>query len=166
MTMHPHPDLELVPKSQWRGHTAFYVGWLGGKEPFATGVTPSQLVEKLSEFDDMSIYMRGLAPCPRCDEVIFVNRGEKIPLGQSHILIPWHDHWYFAPDLIIHHIQAHGYCPPDAFVQAALATSVNSIEYKLALLRLFRSDPNLHPGQAPWTLPFAETQALWRLLDG
>jgi len=162
--MRSYPDLTLVAPSPWIGLTAFYVGWLSKSTPFTKGPTPPGFLERLLEFGDLGTYMvSGLDPCTFCEDVVRANSTQEL-LGQGHILVQWRNQWYYAPNLIIHYIEAHQYLPPAPFIQAALESPApSSLEHKLAMLDLFASDRYLSPGQAPWLVPFAETQALWKL---
>ena len=44
--------------------------------------------------------------------------GIKMGLGATNIWVPAGDRIFVAPSLILHYIDAHGYRPPDAFIDA------------------------------------------------
>ena len=59
----------------------------------------------------------------------------ELPRGSANILIPGRDVVYAAPELILHYIDAHQYCPPAAFARAVrVCPPMQSKRYFLALM--------------------------------
>ncbi len=71
--------------------------------------------------------------CPLCNEPVSVEiDGESVRLGSAEIRVLGDDGIYAAPDLLPHYIEAHGYQPPDEFVDAVIrgGSGVSSAEFR------------------------------------
>jgi hypothetical protein len=108
-----------------------HVGWLEKGHEYPTGETDAAVIGKLKVLVELprapKIQTLGFHTCDFCDNrfihMLCVER--EIPLGSAELLIPsaW-DVIYTTPDLIIHYIEDHNYCPPDEFVEAVKAFDV------------------------------------------
>ncbi|MGE7389935.1 hypothetical protein ACQKM2_31090 [Streptomyces sp. NPDC004126] len=65
---------------------------------------------------------RGFHSCPFCASRVFGSRVSH-PQGSAEIWVMGGDVAYAAPELIAHYVEAHNYLPPNAFIQAVLATA-------------------------------------------
>jgi hypothetical protein len=110
------------------------VGWLDQSMPFSKGTVPKPLVDQLKSWFRVARVnpMRGIHECNFCrteqwpllplhenpsisveDRVLFLGNWEIwIPASKGKV--------YSAPALIIHYVDVHGYCPPEAFISAAM----------------------------------------------
>lgn len=107
------------------------MGWLEGAYPFESGVTPSEVLEKiaelLSELPWAPGYSCGSHICDvgACQELVGkpqyeVWKGRRVQFGCTNLFIPGRDTIYIAPSTIIHYISAHAYRPSDAFCDALI----------------------------------------------
>jgi hypothetical protein len=105
------------------------VGWLGADRTFPVGAVNAGVVPALVRLAaDPANLMRGSHTCQFCHaespmmiQAPGTHQGRAF-LGNGEIHVPGSDGViYAAPTLIVHYIGAHGYRPPDAFVQAVLA---------------------------------------------
>lgn len=88
------------------------VGWLSKDEPYNNGVASLAFREKLMEFCIRPVALtNGAHRCEFCGE--FWGNGEiHITSGKT---------VYVAPQLVIHYVTDHAYCPPPEFQEALLA---------------------------------------------
>jgi len=108
-------------------HPAQNVGWLAEGHPFPTGAVPAGFVDRLGRLALRHPVhrTRGWEECAFCDgdhpteaEV----DGERQPVGDAEIRVTGPDDRRFAaPTLVVHYVAAHGYRPPDEFVDAVMA---------------------------------------------
>jgi hypothetical protein len=99
------------------------VGWLDAGHEFPTGVVPEHLTLKLLRLCRTPVRQtRGHHPCPLCGRpsvsVPVVVDNHTLWLGSAEIEVPAQSKVYAAPTLIAHYITAHGYRPPDEFLDA------------------------------------------------
>jgi hypothetical protein len=96
------------------------IGWLEAGRPYSTGAVPAVFVEKLKAVQEvqwMNVCL-GLHTCDLCPE-------EEAPEGNGEVRIPGEPGVaYAAPFLITHYITAHGYRPPQVFIDAVLAVDL------------------------------------------
>jgi hypothetical protein len=98
---------------------ALHVGWLNPafEEP-TIGEVPPGFIEKLKELcqykNNWEAY-RGYHACDFCSEF----QGS----SSETFLIPCADGVtdYYVPGMIVHYVEAHGYRPPQAFIDAVMA---------------------------------------------
>ncbi len=96
----------------------------------------AKLVKKLLPFcaADVRVFALPRAmKCPLCNEPVSVEiAGESVRLGSAEIRVLGDGGIYAAPDLLPHYIEAHGYQPPDEFVDAVMrgGSGVNSAEFR------------------------------------
>ena len=116
---------------------ALNVGWLDAIHPYATGLVPAGFAQRLLEELIAQRYhvCRGYHYCELCktdpgqrDPDSITVEGEPYALGDREVLVIGprrgllvSQRRYDAPSTICHYIEAHGYRPPDEFVEAVLA---------------------------------------------
>ena len=109
------------------GENIVNIGWLEKGRPFKTCESANLiLVEKLIQrFDDRVVRTRGFHQCgfckkPRIPVIHTGKNGEKYSLGSAEFRIKSKscEYTYAAPDLIIHYILEHNYCPPNDFIDS------------------------------------------------
>ncbi|MFD5659511.1 DUF7919 family protein [Streptomyces hirsutus] len=98
------------------------IGWLEAGRPYPTGAVPAAFVEKLKVVQKvqwMNICL-GQHECDLCPE-------REAPEGNGEIRIPGEPGIaYAAPFLITHYVTAHGYRPPQVFIDAVLAVDLDA----------------------------------------
>lgn len=126
--MTTYPDLSPYQYSELEtssasGRTLLNVGWLGSDSPFPKGtIDPTAVAILLRLAVNPENVMRGLHYCEFCDAESPLRI--KVPgvgvtaLGTGEIHVPANGKLYIAPTLVIHYIEAHGYRPPDEFIEA------------------------------------------------
>lgn len=96
-------------------------GWLGS-EGFHAGVVPADLLERLTKLVvfKSSFFGSCLHPCPLCGSERVEGRYEGAIriLGTAELWIPDERCWFASPNLLLHYISAHGYCPPAEYLTA------------------------------------------------
>ena len=101
------------------------VGWLDRDQPFPTGEVDRETYTRLVRLAaaDRAV-TRGWHDCPFCDErsplpLPGANPESEVLLGHSEIWVESDDGTiYAAPTLVCHYVAAHGYLPPEAFLNA------------------------------------------------
>ncbi|RAY10806.1 hypothetical protein DPM19_33570 [Actinomadura craniellae] len=96
------------------------VGWLEAGRLYPTGPVPEAFVEKLKAVQAVQWMnvCRGLHACDLCPP-------EEAPKGNGEVRIPGAPEIaYAAPFLVTHYITAHGYRPPQVFINAVLAVDL------------------------------------------
>ena len=96
------------------------IGWLEAGKPYSTGTVPTAFVEKLKAVQEVQWMNVGLGvhECDLCPEAV-------APEGNGEVRIPGKPGLaYAAPFLITHYITAHGYRPPQVFINAVLAVEI------------------------------------------
>jgi hypothetical protein len=119
-------DLESGFHGLWYrpAYTRLNVGWLEAGKPYSTGPVPDGFVEKLKavqrvQWMNVCLGVHECDLCPAGDEPAPEGNGElRIP-GDPGIA-------YAAPFLITHYVTAHGYRPPQLFIEAVLAVDVDA----------------------------------------
>jgi hypothetical protein len=103
------------------------VGWLADGHPFPTGPVPAGFADRLARLAlrEPVHRTRGWQECEFCDveypTEVHVD-GERQPVGDAEIRVTGvGGSRYAAPTLIVHYVVAHGYRPPDEFVDAVMA---------------------------------------------
>ncbi|MER5569509.1 hypothetical protein ABT083_25330 [Streptomyces goshikiensis] len=98
------------------------IGWLETGRPYSTGRLSTAFVEKLKavqKVQRMNVCL-GVHECGLCPET-------SAPEGNGEIRIPGEAGIaYAAPFLITHYITAHGYRPPQVFIDAVLAVDLDA----------------------------------------
>jgi len=91
------------------------IGWLERWHLFPKGETSEEFRLKLERLSRRRVNQtRGLHFCQFC-------RGREKPAGSAEIRVKGTSRIYAAPELVHHYVEAHGYKPPDEFIQAVLA---------------------------------------------
>lgn len=91
------------------------VAWLGADHAFTTGVPPADLVPLLKQHlnNHWSVFAAaGTHGCEFCEAEGRVHRDSR------NLFIPGPDTIYFAPGMIVHYIEQHGYLPPQVFIES------------------------------------------------
>lgn len=127
MTYYPDLSTECMVEA---GPNVRAVGWLDPAFPHTTGPVPQEFLVKLSihcanPYEPLS--------CMGWHECEFLNAqsAQCKVTGIRNVWIPGrNDLLYVAPVMIVHYIEAHGYRPPDEFIQAVMdAPEQKSDEY-------------------------------------
>lgn len=112
------------------------VGWLDGSHDYLRGTVPADFVVKLARLcRSTTLRTRGWHYCNLCvadrdrhlaadcvKSVVLSDDGEfavgsaEVHLGVDGAVM------FVAPDMVIHYVTDHGYRPPEAFIEAVLAT--------------------------------------------
>lgn len=105
-----------------------HVGWLGKGHPFPRASVPSALIETMKRLAESPAELyRGYHVCELCEmpaelrDRPFDEQWEKwaqFRKSNGEIRVSRAGVTYAAPVLIIHYIEAHGYCPPVVFLKA------------------------------------------------
>lgn len=114
-----------------RGEHVRAIGWLHPDHPFPRGAVPGGFLARLREFADRSgpsaealyfgVYM-GFHTCEFC--------GQAHGVGNFGVLCG--DLLYVAPELVVHYVEEHQYCPPAEFIAAVLRSPLpDTEEYQL-----------------------------------
>ncbi|WP_405680550.1 hypothetical protein [Streptomyces sp. NBC_01238] len=105
------------------------VGWLAPEHDYRTGIVDERVVDALRVLSaDYDNQMRGVHHCEFCDaDRPFVlgspAMDTEVWLGSAEIRVRGADGTlYTAPNLVIHYITEHQYCPPEEFCRAAART--------------------------------------------
>lgn len=115
---------DLTPYN-YRNHSKveLNVGWLEKDHEFNIGEVPVGFIEKLRKYGEQKFTInntRGFQLCHLCDEQIV---GEAIKCATSSCevrIVGTHGDVYACPKMIIHYVEAHGYLPPQQFVDAVI----------------------------------------------
>ncbi|MEU1041922.1 hypothetical protein ACFYP4_15700 [Streptomyces sp. NPDC005551] len=106
------------------------VGWLALGHDYPTGIVDDRVVDALKVLSaDYDNQMRGVHHCEFCRTDRPVVRGgpsldTEVWLGSAEIRVRGADGTlYAAPNLVIHYITEHRYCPPESFCSAAVGTA-------------------------------------------
>ncbi|GAA0964668.1 hypothetical protein [Actinocorallia libanotica] len=98
------------------------VGWLEAGRPYFTGPVPAAAVERLEAIREIQ-WMNQCLGTHECD----LCPPEEAPEGNGEVRIPGPPGVaYAAPVLVAHYITAHGYRPPQAFIDAVLAVDLDA----------------------------------------
>lgn len=111
------------------------VGWIDSRHYFERGDVPKVVVDKLCRliagstvFDAHVNRIRGVHPCNLCGErnIEVSVGGKSMYIGSSEIWVPYTcaDGYFASPAMIVHYIEVHGYKPPDEFIEALMAVSL------------------------------------------
>jgi hypothetical protein len=99
------------------------VGWLQKGQPFSVGKTPEIFLEQLKWFAEKPFTIFHSAEqhkCEFCDSQETFDSGEIRVVGANGVV-------YAAPKMIVHYIEAHGYLPPQEFVDAVVNCRTNMV---------------------------------------
>lgn len=101
------------------------IGWIEELGQFQPGASLPQISALLEEYysDLIGNQTRGHHDCGLCglSEVRLEYEHRRIILGAAELWIPGDNGQIFvAPDLVIHYLREHSYCPPAEFVAAVL----------------------------------------------
>lgn len=104
---------------------ALNIGWLSGEHAFPQGDVPAELLPRLAACLDYPVNQtRGLHSCEFCEDGSAYFK-QNNAIGSAEFRIFAEDGTvYAAPTLLHHYIEAHGYKPPQAFVDAVLQCPV------------------------------------------
>lgn len=106
------------------------VGWLENNHSFSTGQVPQKFYQKLSTLlvDPWApVICMGPHECTLCQF--------EGAMGSNNLFLPYKSNIYVAPELILHYINCHCYCPPEVFIAGVMeCPETRSMDYKKALL--------------------------------
>lgn len=97
------------------------VGWLDIAHPYTRGTVEPAFLEALQHHVEKAwapVAAAGPHFCQFCPEN--PRSGGRVGAA-GNVWIPSERHLFIEPELIVHYITAHGYRPPDAFIEAVLA---------------------------------------------
>jgi hypothetical protein len=127
------PDLSPYTYHQVEGAWGelLNIGWLERGHAVPTGSVPEDFVRRLAWLCAHTAVQRtrGIHRCtiPPCasgrdaPRVVVTIDGEDVYLGGAEVWVGVDGGiWYAAPDLVYHYVTAHGYRPPDGFIEAVL----------------------------------------------
>ena len=108
------------------------VGWLQRGKPFVTGIADEKMLSKLRELlkDPWQPFVTlGLHDCELCHYYPEAR-------GTKNLFVPGERILFVSPELILHYMNAHGYCPPSEFCEAVLrCPDTRTSEYRRAILQ-------------------------------
>lgn len=91
------------------------IGWLDAAHLFPTGPTSDEFQDKLGRLCELRVQQtRGSHPCELCS-------GRDRPVSSSEMRVAGSRRVYAAPSLVHHYVAAHGYRPPEEFIEAVMA---------------------------------------------
>ncbi|WP_456106203.1 DUF7919 family protein [Pyxidicoccus xibeiensis] len=93
------------------------VGWLDVAHEFPTGSVAPEYIEALKRHVRTAWAPVALAGPHFCQ---FCPKGVRTGAARN-VWIPSAEHLFIAPEMVVHYITAHGYCPPAPFLDAVLA---------------------------------------------
>lgn len=135
------PDLQRCTYFGAKYRSLVAVGWLDKEHPFATGAIEQAAHERLKQFlvDHWEPFAAaGFHECNLCPRntrlAPFVVNGKRYALGSDNFFVPTATEVFVAPSLLLHYIEAHGYCPPMAFQDAVLACPPMRSPYYMQLV--------------------------------
>src|ERR1051325_8031668 len=108
------------------------VGWLSKDHSYTKGAVPSGFQEKLGGHIAEAwqpVISAGIHFCELCDEKPFA--------CGSNLWIPTEEALYIAPGMISHYIEAHGYRPPEGFIQAVMDCPAQASEEFMELIEKY-----------------------------
>ena len=119
------------------------VGWLDPAHPHAQGEVDETVVAKLvalaaNPWEPASCAGHHACPFFRFSggPATFEHDGVSVVMGASNVFVPAQDRVYVTPSLVLHYIDAHGYAPPQEFVDAVLACpQMRSMDYLKAIAK-------------------------------
>lgn len=101
------------------------IGWIEDSS-FPTGHVPDTCINLLVDAHQKKILRdttRGIHTCTLCNKSTPIEnwKGKTISLiGYGHYLVQRGNTVYMAPELLLHYILTHKYCPPDEFLQGII----------------------------------------------
>jgi len=123
------------------------IGWLERGHAFARGDVDREVMRRLVALakDPWEPFVfLGWHDCDLCPEpegpATFDFEGQRVAVGTSNLFIPGPRGVFVAPSLVLHTIDAHGYRPPQAFVDAVIACPPMGSAPYLAALRAAGGD--------------------------
>lgn len=132
LSEYDHPDDDTFTDLESGVHGLWYrpaytrpsVGRLEAGKPYSTGPVPDGFVEKLRAVQRIQ-WMNVCLGVHECD--LYPAGDEPAPEGNGELRIPGAPGTaYAAPSLITHYATAHGYRPPQVFIDAVLAVDVDA----------------------------------------
>lgn len=109
------------------------VGWLDAAHEFTRGSVAPEYIEALKRHVKTAwapVFLMGPHFCQFCPKNVRTG-------GSRNVWIPSTGHLFIAPEMVVHYITAHGYRPPEAFLEAVLACPEQGSPEYLEFLRRF-----------------------------
>jgi len=118
------PDLAPFPQIGPYASAFIGVGWLERGHDYTRGVVDEAVIRRLTEFRDRNWEPFGYCGFHNCD--ICEDSPERTALhadawGGANLHVPRGRDVFVAPELILHYIRVHQYCPPPVFCDALMA---------------------------------------------
>ncbi len=108
------------------------IGWLSPSKTYNLGKVDAEdflTLENLVSVAWQPFHLMGFHSCGLC-----LYRGEAS--GSKNLFVPGKEGVFLAPELILHYMNAHHYCPPEDFlVSVRNCPDMGSMDYKKALLK-------------------------------
>lgn len=115
---------DLSPCSYFSHPGLIAVGWLDDRHPFPRGTLEPAMIERLAELlvEPWEPWLLlGWHDCQLCDDPEALQlelAGHRVGMGTRNLLVSDGQQTFVAPSLILHYVVAHGYVPPQAFLDA------------------------------------------------
>ena len=109
-----------IPDMSTSGSGRVAVGWLHPDHPFRQGAVSPAFIARLTEFARRygdSARALGWGATDGCHECEFCDKA----LGFGSFGVPMGGRLFYAPEMIAHYVEKHGYAPPAEFVESVLA---------------------------------------------
>lgn len=118
-----YPNFNKIPRIDG----PYAVGWLERNSPFSAGDVSSEFVDRLKVLcGRLDEYDMGVHACEWCDPSnAFESTGVICIQGPDL-------RWYAAPVMVAHYVEAHGYLPPQPFVDAVMDTRATISDWAAA----------------------------------
>jgi hypothetical protein len=113
-----YPDLSPYEYALDEPPGTVNIGWLEPSHSYPTGQTPEVFRARLMDLCGRPVNLTvGHHACPFCPA------GQPARRGSGEVRVPSDSKVYAAPVLIHHYVDAHGYKPPEEFIEAVLNSS-------------------------------------------
>jgi hypothetical protein len=132
------------PDDGWTGD--LNIGWLAANRPYAHGSPPEGFLTALITCAARPVRLyRGIHTCELCGatDLQFDLEGREVHVGNGELRVrDANGQAYTAPTLVVHYVEAHGYLPPPAFIDAVMRWSKDNLVVKGRLLeQLYDASP-------------------------
>jgi hypothetical protein len=131
-----YPDMGQQTQCIWHDNVRA-IGWLEPGHPYTEGTVPAEFLARLRDFASRSVEPTAAAGfilfgCSYTCK--FCGRAQ----GRFNFGVPAGDLLFVAPELVVHHIEAHGYAPPQQFIDAVMTAPLPGTPEYCAAVERFR----------------------------